>query len=266
MTGSGKPSDRSARHARCGWPQCRRGQSARRERLDALTRVAVRAFRSRGYRQTSVDDIAADLGITKRTLYQYVRSKEDLLFACCSRGLDDIERAVGAVAEAEGPARSRLLSVLRHYLDAVMSDYGWCMIHAEDQHLGPGYTRLINARKVAIDRGLRRLVEAGVDDGSIAPCDVKLTTFAIAGALNWIPQWYERGRGLAPVGIADRILNIFESGLSPRLQVKQAMRGRRAIRQEPLAGHGEPRRGVHDADGEVRKAAFQQGRARTTSS
>jgi hypothetical protein len=37
---------------------------------------------------------------------------------------------------------------------------------------------------------VRSLIQEGVEDGSIAPCDVKMTGFAITGALNWIAKWY----------------------------------------------------------------------------
>ncbi len=44
--------------------------------------------------------------------------------------------------------------------------------------------------KSEIDQGIRRLLREGVKDGSIQPCDVKMTAFALAGALNWIAHWY----------------------------------------------------------------------------
>ncbi len=49
--------------------------------------------------------------------------------------------------------------------------------------------------KIEIDQGIRRLLREGVKDGSIQPCDVKMTAFALAGALNWIAHWYRANRG-----------------------------------------------------------------------
>src|SRR3984893_8372917 len=48
----------------------------------ALIRKAARAFSARGFYNTSLDDIAAQLGVTKPALYYYVKSKEDILYAC----------------------------------------------------------------------------------------------------------------------------------------------------------------------------------------
>src|ERR1700749_2472714 len=48
----------------------------------ALIRKAARAFSARGFYNTSLDDIAEELGVTKPALYYYVKNKEEILFAC----------------------------------------------------------------------------------------------------------------------------------------------------------------------------------------
>jgi len=48
----------------------------------------------------------------------------------------------------------------------------------------------IKGLKSEIDQGIRRLLEEGVRDGSIQTEDLKMTSFALAGALNWIAHWY----------------------------------------------------------------------------
>ena len=55
---------------------------------NALLREAARAFSGRGYHNTSLDDVAAVLGVTKAALYHYVRSKQEILFECHMMSLD----------------------------------------------------------------------------------------------------------------------------------------------------------------------------------
>src|SRR4051812_12882377 len=54
---------------------------------DAVILAAARAFRERGYHNTSLDDLAASLRVTKPTLYLYVPGKEAILFECFRAGL-----------------------------------------------------------------------------------------------------------------------------------------------------------------------------------
>jgi hypothetical protein len=77
-------------------------------------------------------------------------------------------------------------------------------------------SRHIKALKSEIDHGIRRLIREGIQDGSIQPCDAKMTAFALAGALNWIAHWYREDQSLTGAQIADAFVAIFEGGLRPR--------------------------------------------------
>src|SRR5882724_311174 len=157
---------------------------------DAVVRAAARAFNRNGYQNTSLADIARDLAVTKPTIYYYVRNKEDLLYQCFCAGLAGIEAAFADVLLSHQSARERLGAVLRRYAEAIASDFGWCMIRADDHDLSAEMSRQIRTVKSQIDQGLRQLIREGIEDGSIAPCDPRMTAFALAGALNSIGHWY----------------------------------------------------------------------------
>jgi AcrR family transcriptional regulator len=183
---------------------------------DAVIRTAARAFDERGYHNTSLDDIAAALGVTKPTIYYYVPNKEQLLFECFRAGLEPIRAALRRAEQAGGSGRDRLREVIRDYAVAIASEYGWCMVRAEHQDLGDELSAQVRALKSEIDRGIRKLLQAGIADGSIAVVDTKLAAFAIAGALNWIAHWYRAGRSLTPEEVAETFVTLLEHGLAPR--------------------------------------------------
>ncbi len=89
------------------------------------------------------------------------------------------------------------------------------MVRAEEQDLSPAMSGHIKALKSEIDQGIRRLIREGVQDGSIQPCDPKMTAFALAGALNWIAHWYRENKSMTGAEIAAAFVTIFENGLRP---------------------------------------------------
>lgn len=198
------------------WRGSRQRRRDRELKRDAVIHTAAREFNRKGYHNTSLDDIATALEVTKPTVYYYVTNKEQLLFECFVAGVEQIRAAFRAVRNLPVPARERLSAVLRHYGEAVASEFGWCMVRAEDQDLSPAMSRHIKQLKSEIDHGIRRLIRDGVQDGSIAPCDPKMAAFALAGALNWIAHWYREDRSLTGAEIADAFVAIFEGGLRPR--------------------------------------------------
>lgn len=183
---------------------------------DAVILAAARAFRQRGYHNTSVDDLASILNVTKPTIYHYLENKEEILFECFRTGLDQIRGAFDEIRGSQESGLARLTAVIRRYAQAISSEFGWCMVRAEDQDLSPVMSRRVNALKKEIDQGLRRLIEEGIADGSIRRCDPKITAFALAGAMNWIAHWHRADAELTPEQIADRFIDVFVSGLMPR--------------------------------------------------
>ncbi|MGB7904678.1 MAG: TetR/AcrR family transcriptional regulator [Steroidobacteraceae bacterium] len=209
------PAQPTAADPAAAWRGRRRRQDHGTKR-DAVIRTAARAFDERGYHNTSLDDIAAALGVTKPTVYYYVPNKEQLLFECFLAGLDPIRAALRRAEQTAGSGRDRLREVIHDYAVAIASDYGWCMVRAEHQDLGPELSAQVRSLKSEIDRGIRRLLQTGISDGSIAVADPKLAAFAIAGSLNWIAHWYRAGRKLTSDEVADAFVQLLEHGLAPR--------------------------------------------------
>jgi AcrR family transcriptional regulator len=182
----------------------------------AVILTAARAFSERGYHNTSIDDLARALNITKPTIYHYVENKEQLLFECFRAGLKQIMEAFEEVEESNAPARARLATVMTRYAEAMTSEFGWCMVQAENQDLSADMSKKVRALKSEIDHGIRRLIKEGALDGSIRKCDAKITAFAVAGAMNWIAYWYRSGDTLTATEVADLFIELFLLGLQPR--------------------------------------------------
>src|SRR3569833_2634824 len=96
------------------WRASRERVREREVKREAVIRAAAHAFNRKGYHNTSLDDIAAALDVTKPTVYFYVTSKEQLLFECFVAG-GGRGRAAGREGEQHKvSARERLNAVLRH--------------------------------------------------------------------------------------------------------------------------------------------------------
>ena len=83
-----------------------------RERLAALVRASVEVFASKGFHASRVSDVVKLAGISQGAAYNYVKSKEDLLYLVCRDYLDGYRRILtAALRDADGP-RDRLLRLL----------------------------------------------------------------------------------------------------------------------------------------------------------
>lgn len=183
---------------------------------DAVLRAAVRMFNERGFHATSLDEVAASLGVTKRTIYHYLASKDQVLLECVTIGLQQILDAAEDVQSIPGTGRDRLVAFLRRYAELNMDDFGRCVIRTGEETIAAAGFPRYRALKRGIDAAMRQLIEEGIADGSIAPFDPKMLAFTIAGALCWPARWQNPDGPLDSKDIASRMVDILVEGFSPR--------------------------------------------------
>ena len=172
---------------------------------DAVLKTAAHLFVERGYQKTSMSLLSTRLKITKPALYYYFRNKEEILVACYRSGIAAIEIHLRPVDPEMGTALARLQLFVQGYATVI-----------DDSELSAETRRGVRDLKRRVDASIRALVTAGMADGSIAECNPKLVSFAIAGAINWAGTWYKPSGELQPKEIAEEFLRILTGGLAAR--------------------------------------------------
>jgi TetR/AcrR family transcriptional regulator len=181
---------------------------------NSIIREAAASFNRGGFHGTSMDDIASRLGVTKAALYRYVSSKHDLLFACFNLAIDSgiagLERG-----EREGKdGLDKLRIAVRVYLEDLMGKLGHPAVLLEDGALLPHQMRAIIRRRDEAEKRYRKLVEEGIADGSVMPCNPKLAVFAVLGVVNWVPKWYRADGELSASEIVDSLVSLTTNGIA----------------------------------------------------
>lgn len=182
----------------------------------ALLTAAVRLFNERGFHATSLDDVAASVGVTKPLVYHYLGNKDQVLLECVSFGLAQLRETAEAARAEPGTGLDRLRAYLRRYAEVVMGDFGRCVIRTGDEMLSADSRARFRAAKREIDAATREMIEAAAADGSIRVADVRLTAFTIAGALNWTARWHQDDAGQSRAETASDMVDILCAGLTPR--------------------------------------------------
>ena len=181
---------------------------------DAVLRTAAHLFLEYGYQKTSMSVLAKRLDITKPSLYYYFRNKEEILVECYRAGIAEIESHLQPATVKTGTALVRLRLFVHGYATAVLTHYfGRCVAMIDDSELSVEARRGVRDLKRRVDNSIRRLVQAGIQDGSIYPCDPKLASFAISGAINWAGTWYKPAGELSPEDIAHAFTAMLTRGL-----------------------------------------------------
>lgn len=197
-----------------GIPQ-RARRRAEQRRLEIL-RAAARVFRRRGYSECGMREIAAEADLSPGNLYYYFKGKHELLYFCQDRSLDQMLAALESARLSRGPAAERVGSVIRAHVRCMLDGVEGSAAHLEIDALPDELRRSIVAKRDRYERGIRRLVSAGVRGGEFEPCDAKLVTRAMLGAINWTARWF-RSDGPRPASaVADSVAEFLVRGLTLR--------------------------------------------------
>lgn len=194
----------------------RTSDAERQEKRAALLLAAVRMFNERGFHATSLEDVAASLGVTKPVIYHHLGNKDQVLFECVRIGLRELQDAAELAKATPGSGLDRLRTFLRRYAETIMGDFGRCVIRTGDEMLSPKARTKFRALKREIDDALRAMIAEAAADGSATVRDVRTTALTFAGALNWPARWHRPDGALTAAGLAAEMVDILCAGIEPR--------------------------------------------------
>jgi AcrR family transcriptional regulator len=110
--------------SRVAEPAAPRWQRRPDDRPDALMTAALKLVKQHGYRRVRLEDIAADAGVSKATVYHYFSGKDDLLTRAVAERVTGIQAEFDAVLERSGSsAADRLRAYLRHFWQFSLSPH-----------------------------------------------------------------------------------------------------------------------------------------------
>jgi len=184
-------------------------------RYEELLETALRLFREKGYRATSMQDIADALGLRKASLYHYVKSKQDLLVPAYQYTIDAHVRRLEQIAQAPGSARERLQEAIASHLQAIIDHADLFALYLREVGSLPEHLRqVVHATNRAYRVRFAAIIQQGVETGEFKAVDPPVAALLILGACNWVSQWYRGGGRMSPQEITALFLEVLLNGLT----------------------------------------------------
>lgn len=177
-------------------------------------RAAASAFNRRGYANTSLDDIAATLGVSKPTLYQYFSSKQEILYRCHQLALDQGDAGIALAEVDRGSGLDKLFIYIKTYMRGFFGEIGAGPVLTDVDSLTPANRRKVVERRARISAATTGFIAQGVKDGSIVDCDPKLASLFALSVVNWMAYWYREDGPNTPDEIMSTFMTLFRSGLA----------------------------------------------------
>jgi AcrR family transcriptional regulator len=188
-------------------------------REEELLRNAIQLFSRGGFRETSLQEIARELGITRPLFYYYFESKEDLLWRIIGHLGDTLLEQARPIALADEPPIHRLTLLFRRHVETLLENVDAFRIYYAERHM------LSGKRDLRLKRGERLYNELITDViaqaqrlGEIRDGDPRLATRLAMGTANSLLRWYTPTGTLSREQLVETTVRYMLAGLASTSQ------------------------------------------------
>lgn len=187
-----------------------------RAKREAFYRVGSIHFNRKGFKGTSLDEIASSLDVTKGAFYYHIKNKEELLYQCFKRTLEVEDRLLHEAGSVEVSGLKKVERSLRFLFNIQFSDEGPLIRYRalpslDEKHRSDILKATKNNNKI-----LGTYISQGLNDGTLRSIDVDIAQNMLSGAVEASPDLAHWVADTPVSELSAAYFNLFVNGLSRR--------------------------------------------------
>jgi AcrR family transcriptional regulator len=189
-------------------------QRRKASKKELILQKAAAMFREKGFAATSMRDLAETVGIEAASLYNHIRSKNEILEAICfdvanrfNTNIEVVEADTqDSISKVERLLRFHIGQMIEHYEEVYVSDREWK--HLDEPYLSNFQTQRRNYRKK-----FAAIIEAGIRKGEIRSIDAPTAVLIILHAVSGIESWHRSKARINAEELENNMVMIMIDGL-----------------------------------------------------
>ncbi len=183
-------------------------------RKDVILKEGASLFREKGFGAASMRDLAEKVGIEAASLYNHIKSKNEILEAVCfnianrfNAHLDEVESSnAHPIKKIETILRFHIQQMIDNHEEVIVSDREWK--HLEEPYRSNFHTQRRNYRK-----RFTALIEDGIKKGEVKKIDASTAVIISLHAVNGIESWHRSTAKISAKELEDNMVMILIDGL-----------------------------------------------------
>ena len=184
------------------------------EQRQLILNEAARLFKERGFGSSSMRDLGARVGLDAASMYNHIKSKDEILESICFQVSDTYIAQLTEVEQMDATYLEKITELLRRHVRLMTKD-GAAVSVANNEWKAltePRLTEFKEARK-RYERGFAALIEQGIAAGELQAVNVSVALFTLLSAVRWVELWYRPGRSLSAADLEADLITMLLDGL-----------------------------------------------------
>ena len=179
-----------------------------------IIEIAAKLFKIKGFTATTMRDIAEQVGIEAASMYNHIKSKDEILQAICFKISNEYISQLNAIENQIKSPVEKIKELIRLHVRIIITDIDSISVaNNEWKHLSEEALTVFKDARRDYEQRFAKLIEAGITAGELQPINISVALFTILSAVRWVELWYKNDREISPEILEENIISLLLNGL-----------------------------------------------------
>ena len=189
-------------------------KSITQSRREQIIQIAASLFRIRGFSATTMRDIAEQVGMEAASMYNHIKSKDEILQAICFKISNEYISQLNTIEIQIKSPVEKIKELIRLHVRIIITDIDSISVaNNEWKHLSEDALTAFKEARRDYEQRFAKIIEAGIAAGELQPINVSVALFTILSAVRWVELWYKNDRDISPEILEENIISLLMNGL-----------------------------------------------------
>jgi len=192
------------------------------DRRKRFFQTALQLIKEKGFKAMSMQDLADHLGCHKTNIYNYVKSKQDLLDTLLFEISNKFHEGIADIETSAYPPMEKLKAVVAlHVRITVAHPYQVALLVHEWRHLKPERQQEFLEFRNTYEQKLQSILKEGIQEGILDIDNLEFTTNCMLSSIRWLYSWYNpNDPSVNPIELERLMTGFVLNGVGAKMAVK----------------------------------------------
>ena len=183
-------------------------------RKEEIIEIAAKLFKIKGFTATTMRDIAEQVGMEAASMYNHIKSKDEILQAICFKISNEYIAQLTVIENQIKSPVEKIKELIKLHVRIIITDIDSISVaNNEWKHLSEDALTAFKEARRDYEQRFAKIIEAGIAVGELQPINVSVALFTILSAVRWVELWYKNDRDISPEILEENIISLLMNGL-----------------------------------------------------
>lgn len=183
-------------------------------RKDIIVKAGAALFREKGFGAASMRDLAENIGIEAASLYNHIRSKNEILESICFAVANRFNTHFDEADTVNDPVLAKVETILRFHIQQMIDNHEEVIVSDREwKHLDEPYRSNFHNQRRNYRKRFAALIEEGIKKGELKPIDAPTAIIIMLHAVSGIESWHRSTSKISAKELEDNMVMILIDGL-----------------------------------------------------